>query len=79
MGAVEQEAEVGSGKLFGHLVAGRAPAPCLNCGTAESVPSVKGKWHGNGARAVVGGGVRGGVVGNTRIAVKRTRLRVSNG
>ncbi len=45
------------------VVAKPAPAPCLNCGTVESVQAVKVKGQGTGVGAVAGG-VLGGVVGN---------------
>ena len=45
------------------VVAKRAVAPCVNCGTVESVHAVKVKGQGTGVGAVAGG-VLGGVVGN---------------
>ena len=45
------------------VVAKPAPAPCVNCGTVESVQTVKVKGQGTGVGAVAGG-VLGGVVGN---------------
>lgn len=45
------------------VVARPAPAPCVNCGTVESVQAIKVKGQGTGVGAVAGG-VLGGVVGN---------------
>lgn len=45
------------------IVAKPALAPCVNCGTVESVQAVKVKGEGTGVGAVAGG-VLGGVVGN---------------